>query len=274
MQYKISKTKPLLILLPLLILHLGLLSLQVTDKEDRSLFRRGILQLVSPFLIAADQVGRLFEDTWDEYFNLVEVRSTNEKLQREVVALQLEVQKNIEVLNGSKHLRTLLETRNQLPARTSVANVIGRSPSFISYSVLLDRGSSDGVEMDNPVMTPDGIVGRIINVFTHSSEMQVLLDPDAAAGALISRTRTQGVIRGNGGPLLGLHYIINQEDVEIGDLIVTSGQDSIYPKGYPLGQVVRSIRGESGLKKIDVLPLAKFNRLEEVLLLLEVALNP
>lgn len=269
--FNTAKPRPIIVLLPLLVGQLALLSVQVKDREGSTLLRRSVLEVLSPFLVASHTGGEFVGRFWSEYVNLREVRNENEELRSQLAHLTLQSQQNTSLVLQARRLQATLDLRNRLPAKTRTANVIGRSPSFLSFTLLLDRGASDGVKKDNPVITMEGIVGRVLNVLPQTCEIQVVLDTDAAAGALLARTRIQGVLNGRGAPFLKLNYLLNQEDVQVGDLVVTSGLDGIYPKDLPLGQVVRVARGESVFKDIDVLPLVNFNRLEEVIILLETA---
>lgn len=268
------KPRPLLVLLPLLVGHLALLSVQVKDVQGQSLLLRSFWQVISPLLLASHSVEHVLVESWDEYVDLRNLRSENSGLRKQIASLKLKALENRSLLQSAARLRSILKLGERLPFKYRVAQVISRSSSFLSFTIMLNRGSYDGVEVDNPVITLEGIVGRIITVFQHTSEVQVLLDLDAAAGAMLSRTRVQGILKGTGGPLLKLNYLLNQEDVQLGDLIVTSSLDSIYPKDFPLGKVVRVGFGEAGFKEIDVLPMVKFNRIEEVFILLKPSSAP
>ena len=268
------KNRPLVILLPLLIGQLALLSLQVKDQEGTTLLKRSVLTCVSPFLLVSQTAGAFIGHVLDEYVRVREVRNENEELKKKIADLTFQVQQNSALAAKAQRLQAQLDLRQRLPFKTRTANVIGRTPSLMSFALILDRGSVDGVKKDSPVMVVEGIVGRVVNVLLHTCEAQVLLDSDAAAGALLARTRVQCVVRGRGGALMKLDYLLNQEDVQIGDLVLTSGLDGIYPRDLPLGQVVRVANGESVFKEIEVLSLVNINQVEEVLILLDAAPTP
>jgi rod shape-determining protein MreC len=216
----------------------------------------------------------LVNSFWNEYVNLREVRNENEALREKVSELMLLNQRQEATASEARRLQMILDLKTRTAGKNCAASVIARSPTFLSFTILLDRGSNQGVRKDNPVITTDGVVGRVVDTHASTCEVQVLVDSDAAAGAIISRTRIQGVLNGRGGLLLKLNYLLNQEDVQVGDLVVTSGLDNVYPKDLPLGRVVRVSPGESVFKEIEVFPLVNFNKLEEVLILLEAPSKP
>jgi rod shape-determining protein MreC len=268
------KNRPLIILLPLLIGQLAVLSLQVKDKEGTTLLKRTVLNVVSPFLLVSHSVNSFVTHVLDEYLRVREVRNENEELKKQIADLTFQAQQNGALALKTKRLQSLLDLRQRTSYKTRAANVIGRTPSLMSFALILDRGAADGVKKDNPVIVVEGIVGRVVNVLSNTCEVQVLLDFAAAAGALLARTRVQCVLNGRGGPLMKLNYLLNQEDVLVGDMVSTSGLDGIYPRDLPLGQIVRVANGESVFKDIDVLPMVNVNQVEEVLILLDASPIP
>jgi len=268
--FKLLKPHPLLVLISLLVVQLAVLSLQVKDSEGTTLLKKTTLQAISPFLLGAGLVEKILNTVWAEYINLREVRNENEALKDRIQQLILECNRNNALIRQAKQWQSLLELRGQLAFQTKPATIIGRSPSFLSFTIMIDRGTDDGIHKDDPVINADGVVGRVISVFPGTAEVHVLLDSDAAAGSLLSRTQLQGVTNGTGSAFLRLNYVLNQEDVQVGDKVVTSGLDSIYPKDLTIGRVVRTRQGESVFKEIDVLPAVDFNRMEAVLVLVNV----
>ena len=148
------------------------------------------------------------------------------------------------------------------------ARVIGGSPDSGSLIVNIDRGSRDGIRRDMGVITPDGVVGKILAVYPDISQVLLLGDKESGVGALLADTRTQGPVKGTGEPLLSLDYISGDEKVTVGENVLTSGQDRIFPKDLPVGKVVDfSSDPKSPFLKIRVRPAAHLDRLEEVLVL-------
>jgi rod shape-determining protein MreC len=148
------------------------------------------------------------------------------------------------------------------------ARVIGGSPDSGSLVINIDRGSRDGIRRDMGVITPDGVVGKILAVYPDISQVLLLGDKDSGVGALLADTRTQGPVKGTGDQLLSLDYISSDEKVTVGEAVMTSGQDRIFPKDLPVGKVVDfSSDPKSPFMKIRVKPSARLERLEEVLVL-------
>jgi rod shape-determining protein MreC len=149
------------------------------------------------------------------------------------------------------------------------ARVIGASPSNSGRVAFLDRGSRDGVALDMGVITPEGVVGKVIAVYPATSQVLLVSDKDSGVGALLADTRTQGPVRGSGDPLLGMEYVAKEVHVRIGESVVTSGQDRIFPKDLPVG-IVQATDPDphSPFQKIVVKPAARLDQLEEVLVLL------
>ena len=168
----------------------------------------------------------------------------------------------------TQNLRQLLELRERAELDTTAAEVIaaGASPEF--RTVTIDKGSADGLAADMAVISPAGVVGRVILPSPRASKVQLLIDRNAAAGALIERTRVQGVVVGLGADGLRMEYVPGTADVKPGDLVVTSGIDGIYPKGFVIGTIETVERGTGAYHEITVRPAVDFSRLEEVLVVL------
>jgi rod shape-determining protein MreC len=147
------------------------------------------------------------------------------------------------------------------------AQVIGSSADPTSHTLFINRGEHDRLRMNMGVVTPDGIVGKIVEVLPDTAQVLLINDKDSGVGALFSATRTHGVVRGSGDPEPRMDYVVNDEKVQAGDAIVTSGEDRIFPKDFPIG-TVESCKPGSPFQVIRVQPSARLDRLEEVLVLL------
>ena len=265
----LAERKPYLLLLILLTFNLALMSSRIKSAGQRSILEEAILGVVSPFLKAASWVGQGVSGTWSEYVDLRGVRRENQRLSERVDALALKAQEAEEERQELGRLRELLDLRDSVPWTTLAARVIARGVDGSARTVTLDRGSHDGVRLNQPVLTPRGIVGRVIETAPGTSKVQTVLDPNSGAAGLIQRTRVQGMVVGEGERACRMEYVSDLSNVEVGDVIVTSGLDQIYPKGYTIG-VVESIGEGEGLTKLVMLrPEVDFRRLEEVLVVLK-----
>jgi rod shape-determining protein MreC len=167
----------------------------------------------------------------------------------------------------ARGLGQLLALRDRSNLSTTAAEVIAASATPDFRTATIDKGSRDGLRPDMAVIAPAGVVGRVVVPSARAAKVQLLIDRNAAAGALIERSRAQGVVTGGGGDRLRLEYVSEVADVVVGDLVVTSGIDGIYPKGFTIGRV-ESVEKSGGSWRVVVKPSVDFSALEEVLVVL------
>jgi rod shape-determining protein MreC len=210
---------------------------------------------------------------WNGYLDLRGVREENGRLAERVAALETEVMQLRHRASEAERLFTLLELRRALPLRGTVASVVARGGLPWFRSLTLDKGTQQGVRLDAPVICPTGVVGRVVAVGPHAARVQLLLDRDSGVGALVERSRVSGVVAGQvggsdaGSPELSMKYVPALADVALEDRVLTSGLDRVFPKGLLVGRV-RSVGPASGLfREVVVTPSARFDELEEVLVL-------
>jgi rod shape-determining protein MreC len=267
----VSARRSRLILLGLVLLHLAAISHQVDGGTGVSLLQRLVLGIVAPIQHAVEAVAGGTTEIWRGYGFHRETYRENRRLIARVRELEVELQTQSHRAQEAARLRELLEIRQLLPLDTLPAQVVAHEGMPWFRSLTIDRGEADGVRLDAPVLSPTGVVGRVFATGPHAARVQVLLDRDSGAGVLLERSRVQGVVAGQvAGPGSGegdllLKYVPERADVVVGDLVVTSGTDRIYPKGLLVGRV-RVVGEGSGLfREIRVEPSARFDRLEEVL---------
>jgi rod shape-determining protein MreC len=204
-------------------------------------------------------------DAWSGYGNLRHVRAENEELRRKLGELQVQFQQERARAERARQLENLLGFKQQLRVETIAAGVIGASASLDFRGITIDRGTSQAVTANMAVIGPAGLVGRVVTPTAHASKVQLLIDRNAAAGALVERSRAQGIVVGSGVDVLRMDFVPATADVKAGDTVVTSGVDGIYPKGFVIGTVQQVENGNGIYKAIRVRPSVEFNRLEEVL---------
>jgi rod shape-determining protein MreC len=266
---KANEERAVVVLIPLLVLQLALLSLQIENPSGILLFKSWTLSVQAPLVAAASGITGGIQRVWRNYLWLVGARSENERLQEQVRRLALQNSSYQQIRQENLRLRRLLSLNEANAFKTIGARVVARTPSFLSNVIYINRGSVDGVYCDAPVLSGDGIIGRTILVAKNQSQVQLITNPDASIGVMIERTRIPGVLRGMGELLLDLNYIGNNDQVNIGDIITSSGLDGIYPKGLTIGRVVDSRKGKSVYRSIKVEPGVDLIRLEEVSVLLQ-----
>ncbi|MEO5741204.1 MAG: rod shape-determining protein MreC [Vicinamibacterales bacterium] len=245
--------------------HIILISAQVNSRAGVPL-----LEVVTFGAFAEVQRGAAgltgsIRDAWSGYGNLRGVRAENDELKRKLGALQVQFQQERALAERARQLEQLLGFQQDLRVETIPASVIGASASLEFRGITIDRGVNMGVTGNMAVIAPAGLVGRIVTPTAHASKVQLLIDRNAAAGALVERSRAQGIVLGSGVDMLRMDFVAATADVTVGDTIVTSGVDGIYPKGFVVGKVEQVDNGNGIYKAIRVRPSVEFNKLEEVL---------
>jgi rod shape-determining protein MreC len=247
-----------------------LLAAQVKRDSDVPLLRVWAVEALAPFGRSATWLVDSIHTGWTNYIGVHSLGRENQQLHAELDQLKL---RNAELESRAAEadrLAKLLDFRQRNSEVPMVAaRVIGASPSTGSRVVFLDRGSRDGLDLDMGVITPDGVVGKLIAVYPDTSQVLLLSDKESGVGALLANSRTQAPVRGSGDPLLNMEYVAKDVTVTPGEIILTSGQDQIFPKDLPVG-VVQTVRPDphSPFQKIVVKSAARLDSLEEVLVLL------
>ncbi len=233
-------------------------------------FFSGIQRLTFGFV---DGVGNM----WARYSSLQSVAEENTLLRQQVANLQVQLQNERARARRSESLQQLLNFRKALPWSTVAAEVIAVDATPWFRTVTIARGTRDGLQTDLAVLAPAGVVGRVVGPLgANAAKVQLLVDRNAAIGAMLERSRSTGIVTGHVGDLpLRFDYISNLADVQVGDRVVTSGSEGIYPKGYLIGvvesvQMGRGLYQDSGLyQDIGVRPVVDFGALEDVLVIME-----
>ncbi len=268
MQAFIARHRPVFILAAVLLAQLLLLSLQITRSHDVRLIRVWAVDAIDPFQRSLRGITDISLGAWRTYRSLLHAQQENQELHTQLVSAQSQIQQLSEQGAESLRLRALLEFKNQLPFQSVAAEVIASSPGENSNAIFIGKGADAGLTSDLAVITPEGVVGKTIAVFSHSSQVLLLTDPSSGVGVMLEKTRVQGVLKGDSQNLCLIRYIMNEEPVSSGEAILTSGLDQIYPKGLRVGTVVRTSPGNI-YKNVEVKPTADLNRLETVLVVLK-----
>ena len=255
--------------------HLILISAQVQSKTGVPVLESVTFGVFSRMQWATASVLDGLRGGWGGYVDLRGVRSENESLRQQVAQLEVRLQEQRALASRAVRLQELLDLRSSTTLPTLPAEVIAGNPIADMLTVTIDRGTADGVEADMSVIAPRGIVGRVIGpVAAHAARVQLIIDRDAAVGAVTERTRAGGVVLGTQdkqGSALSMDLVSNLSDVQPGDVVVASGVDGIYPKGFVIGTVESSETGEELHRRIAVRPAVDFSSLEEVLVVLVAA---
>lgn len=242
-------------------------SLNIPHKRSANIIERGVLTAVSPLMKPASRVSGFLEDGWDNYVNLVEVRRENLRLHEEIKGLNTRIIAAGETVLANQRLERLLEMKSSLNASTLPATVIGEDVSSWFRSLVIDRGSSSGITEGMAVVAADGVVGQIVKVASGTSRVLLLTDHASGIAATIQRSRARGVVKGKGEGFCSLEFTTREEDVKVGDMVITSGIGGVFLKGIPIGEVTMVKRGEYGIfQTVTIRPLVNLSHLEEVLI--------
>jgi len=244
--------------------HIVLISAQVNTERGVPLLEAVTFGTFAEVQRGASSMIGGVRTSWDDYLALQSVRSDNEQLRREVAQLQVALQQQRALAQQSRTLVELLKLREATQLDTVAAGVIAGSASPDFRTLTIDKGSADGLRPDMAVIAPAGVVGRIITPSARAAKVQLLIDRNAAAGAIVDRSRAQGVVEGTGGSLL-LNYVSGTADVQSGDVVSTSGIDGIYPKGFVIGQIESVERSAGSFGAIVIRPAVDFSSIEAVL---------
>ena len=254
--------------LALIVGHVILISTQVTTQRGIPLLEAVVFGTFAEVQRASNDMLNGVRGGWAGYLALRQVQAENTALKQELDQLRVRLQQERGIAEQSRGLQALLDMKTGIPLPTAAAAVIagGGSPEFRTMTI--DKGVGDGLRSDMAVIAPAGVVGRIILPTGRASKVQLLIDRNAAAGAIVERTRAQGVAMGTGTDQMRMDYVPGSADLKAGDTVVTSGIDGIYPKGFVIGQIESVHRGVGEYSTIVIRPAVDFGSLESVLVVL------
>src|SRR5437879_415334 len=262
-----SRHKSLVLLAVVIILQLLLLAVQIKRDSQGRLIRVWTVGAVSPFERASSSGFGWVRDAWRHYFALQNTTKENEQIRRENDALKMQITQLQGKAAEADRLAVLLNFRRANADVPMIgARVIGASAGAASQTIQLDRGERDGIRRNMGVITPDGVVGKVVEAYPNASQVLLLTDKESGVGAMLADSRIQSPVGGQGEPLLVMKYVPNDDEVNLGEHVITSGMDRIFPRDLPVGTVTE-IKAGNPFKQIRVKPTANLERLEEVLLL-------
>ena len=262
--------KMVLIVGGVVLITVNVILLSVTSK-NQSTFGVGRvgLSFVAPFQELITRSVRFARGIWGHYFFLVSVSEQNDDLKK---SLNYAIEKNNqwhEFELANIRLRNLLKFQKSLANRVVAAEVIGKDPSAWFKTVIIDKGKADGLQKGLPVVLPQGIAGQVIEVSDHYSKVMLIIDRNSAVDALVQRSRARGIIKGASADKCRFEFVLRKNDVQVGDTVVASGFDGVYPKGLRIGQISDlSERNSDIFYEITVTPFVDYEKLEEVLVIL------
>jgi rod shape-determining protein MreC len=269
-----SRYKNALVLMLVVLAQVVLLAMQVRrpapdmpDGHNVRLWRSLVAGVVAPPGRLAHGIGLSVRGVWSNYINLRHLREKNESLQAENDRLRLEQASLAEDARAGQRLREMLDFRGRYIDKTLPSQVVGTSGTDTARVILIDKGYKDGLQVQMPVITPDGIVGKVKNVFPHTAQVLLISDQTSGTGVVLQTTRIRGVMKGNASGQPQMINISPDERIQPGEPVVTSGGDQVYPPGMPVGVVDRVVADpDTSYVNVVIKPNADLSRLEEVLI--------
>lgn len=239
------------------------------DGESVTLIRYWVVSTVTPLERLFHGIGYNVRHAWSNYIDLRHARQENHDLQEQIARLRVEQAALSEDAIQGHRLQALLDFQQHYVASTVAAQVIGTSGNDISHVLYIDKGAKDGLKSDQAVITPDGIIGKLRDVFPHTSQVLLINDQTSGAGVLLATTRLRAILRGSGTGQIVINNLTPDSRIKPGEQVLTSGGDQVYPRGLPVG-TIESIKLDPDhppYTLIQLRPAAKLNQLEEVLVI-------
>ncbi len=267
MRNKLRPLKGAFFIFFLVVFSLYVFSLNYKEKK-LDLVQKVVLTIVTPVMSAWTFTVNSIDNVVDQYIYLVNAKKENRLLKKRLAELEQELVNYREAYLENQRLRRLLEFKDHLKYDTIAARVILHDISGWFQTVLIDKGSSEGIEVDMPVVSYNAVVGRVFTVGSHYSRVVLITDPASAIDVLVQRSRVRGILVGKDLDSCRIKYVKNNVDVRPGDLVITSGKDGVFPRGLRVGVIKATFKDPVGLfQKVDVEPLLDLKDLEEVLVI-------
>lgn len=261
-----KKYSSITVAIALLVAALSILSYSAVRLSETGLLRKIVLEMAAPVEDAINRSLKGLHDTWNRYLFLVGKEDECRRLRRENAVLNDLLNSYREGYLEGVRLRKLLDIKDGLHSKTVVARVIDNDRASLFKTILINKGTTEGLRVGLPVLSDQGVVGRIIETSWHASRVLLLIDENSNIDALIQRSRAQGILQGAGSAGCTLKYISRMENVQTGDVVLSSGLAGVFPKGLLLGVVTGTSGSDGGLfQKIDVASAVDFSKIEEVL---------
>ncbi len=273
METVLGRYRNLIVLVGVLFAQVLGLAVQVkrtTDIESSRLIRVWAVGAVSPLEKALVWAQTSTGNLWHNYFYLRGVRAENRELKQQIEQMRIEQVRMSQDADQARRLQALLAFKEQFISQTRAAQVIGSTGSEQSRAIYIDKGEKDGIKPDMAVITADGIVGKVLHVYRSTSLVLLISDQTSGVGAILDKSRLQGILRGMPSGEIALERIMTDEQVPAGELVLTSGGDRIFPKGLPIGRVTKVSTGSDLFLNVRVKPAANLSKLEEVLVVTKV----
>ena len=264
-----TKYKSLYILFFFLILSFLVMTLYGRRLDQELIIDRIVLEILSPAHVLTNSIVNSIRDIWEGYIYLVGLNKENKILREKLSKLEAAKNHFLEIEKENQRLKELLEFRKTLPDVIISAQIIGKDATSWFRSILLDKGTKDGVKVNQPVVTHQGLVGKIVRTTPSTALVELITDKNSRVAALIQKNRAEAILYGqSSSPICVLEFLERDVDIQAGDYVISSGMGGIFPKGLILGIISKIGKKSYGLfQYAEVTPLVPFSMLEEVLIL-------
>jgi rod shape-determining protein MreC len=264
----LKKYKIIIFIAVTIVTVLIIISFNLKYGKNNNIFGKIVLETAAPVHSALSGSIKGVKDSWLRYILLVGIEEENRNLKKKNDELKAALVSYQESYQEAQRLKKLLSITNNYKYRFTSARVIGREQAALSRTVMINKGSSDGLKNGMPVIAHPGLIGRLVDVSWNVSRVLLFIDENSNIDAIVQRNRTQGIVSGAGSRGMILKYVSKTQDVREGDVIISSGMGGLFPKGWLIGRVMRVDRKDAGLfLKIDIAPFVDLSKLEEVLIL-------
>jgi len=251
-----------------LVLAAGMILRTGTSHGRDDQLGRIFLELMAPLERAGTFASRTVADAWESASGLLRARDEAEALRGRVRQLEQDTARLAETEAENARLRTLLDFRRTLGGTLLTTRVIGHDAAGLSRTLVVDQGSAAGIAKGAAVLAPEGIVGQVFQVSPHAARVLLVSDHNSGVDAVVQRTRGRGIVEGTADGRCGLKFVKRTEDLQVGDLVVSSGLDGIFPRGLPIGRIQAVDKQGQGLfQYAQIDPAVDVERLEEVLVM-------
>jgi rod shape-determining protein MreC len=248
------------------------LSISAKHRQGYSSCDRVVIAGIAPFQEGVTQATRFCEHIWRHYFSLVSARQEADQLKETLARMRLEQDQHVESEIACDRFRKLLMLDSEVPLfqRLLPAQIVALDPSIWFRTVIINKGIHEGVSEGMAVIAPQGVVGQIIAASYRYSKVLLITDRSSAIDGLVQRTRTRGIVEGEAKAHCQFKYVVRKAEISVGDTVVSSGLDGVFPKGLRVGSVLGISRSPSGIfQEVRLQPYVDFERLEEVLVIVE-----
>jgi rod shape-determining protein MreC len=259
-----------LVAVVIVLVAVNVILLTITGKHTQAPYglSRGVLIVVSPFQKQVTGFVQSVKDLWNQYFYLVSTAKENRQLKAALAKSEQRLNRYKEAALANVRLRHMLGFEKKMSRPMIPAQVVGRDPSPWSKTLVVDKGTADGVRQGAPVVVPEGIVGVVTEVSARYAKVLLLTDPNSAVDALVQQTRARGIVKGGGNGYCVFDYVLRKHEINVGDTVVSSGLDGVFPKGLRVGRISEVVHLNAGIfQKVSITPFVDFEILEEVFII-------